>query len=150
MEHQHPTNRGARSGRIGTTGASSGPEVINVWDAVDPPSGQAVRVDARVDLLIGMAPGVLGDTVAAVLAHELGESVVHRTSAGSAVGRYDAAVVHAGESLRAEVDVVVVLPDEGECVEVEIRRGDDRLMVPVGDDVVASLVHILRTELGRL
>lgn len=119
-------------------------------DAVDPLNGQAVGVDDRVDLLIGMAPGVLGDTVATVLAHELGDSVVHRTSAGNAVGRYDAAVVHAGEPLRAEVDVVVVLPEEGECVEVEVRRGEDRLTVPVGDDVVASLVHILRTELGRL
>lgn len=107
-------------------------------------------VEDRVDLLIGMAPGIFGDTVATVLAHELVDSTVHRIDARTAVGHYTAAVIRADEHLRADVDVVVVLPDEGDCVEVEIRRGDERLTVPVGDDVVGSLVHILRTELGRL
>lgn len=95
---------------------------------------------------MGIEPGALGDAMAAVLSHELDGADVHRDGV-DVTGRYAAAIVRTDHPIRVQADLVIALPADGTAGELEVRRGEDRLRLPIGDDVVAVLVRILRAEL---
>lgn len=95
---------------------------------------------------MGIEPGVLGDAMATVLSHQLRCADVHRGGV-DATGRFAAAIVRTDQPTRVHADLVIALPADGTAGDLEVRRGEDHVRLPVGDDVVAMLVRILCAEL---